>query len=51
MANSKYIVSFNYFHKSLIVLSGTTGSNSIASSAFAIGAPVGIVSAGFSVLK
>ena len=45
---SKYIVSFNYFDKSLIVLSITTGSVSIASFATVIGAPVGIVSASFS---
>ena len=45
---SKYIGSFNYFDKSLIVLSITTGSISIASFATAIGAPVGIASASFS---
>ena len=39
---SKYIASFDYFHKSLIVLSVTTGSISIASLAIIIGAPVGI---------
>ena len=44
----KYIASFNYFDKSLIVLSVTTGSISIASFATVIGAPVGIVSASFS---
>ena len=37
-----------YFEKSLIVLSITTGSVSIASFATVIGAPVGIVSASFS---
>ena len=42
---SKYIASFDYFGKSLIVLSVTTGSISIASFATVIGAPVGIVSA------
>ena len=42
---SKYIASFDYFDKSLIVLSVTTGSISIASFATVIGAPVGIVSA------
>ena len=41
---SKYIASFDYFDKSLIVLSVTTGSISIASFATVIGAPVGIVS-------
>ena len=45
---SKYIVSFNYFDKSLIVLSVTTGSIFIASFATVIGAPVGIASASFS---
>ena len=45
---SKYIASFDYFDKSLIVLSVTTGSISIASFATVIGAPVGIVSASFS---
>ena len=44
----KYIVSFDYFDKSLIVLSVTTGSISIASFATVIGAPVGIISASFS---
>ena len=45
---SKYIASFDYFGRSLIVLSITTGSISIASFATFIGAPAGIVSAGFS---
>ena len=45
---SKYIASSDYFDKSLIVLSVTTGSISIASFATVIGAPVGIVSASFS---
>ena len=45
---SKYIASFDYFDKSLIVLSGTTGGIFIASFTTVIGAPVGIVSAGFS---
>ena len=44
----KCIASFHYFDKSLIVLSATTGSISIASFATVIGAPVGIVSASFS---
>ena len=42
---SKYIASFDYFDKSLIVLSVTTGSISIASFASVIGAPVGMMSA------
>ena len=41
---SKYIASFKYLDKSLIVLSVATGSISIASFATAIGAPVGIIS-------
>ena len=45
---SKYIASFDYFDKSLIVLSITTGSISLASFATVIGAPVGIVSPSFS---
>ena len=46
----KYIASFDYFDKSLIVLSVTTGSISIVSFATVIGAPVGIVNASFSVV-
>ena len=45
---SKYIGSFESFGKSLIVLSVTTGSISIASFATVIGAPVGMMSASFS---
>ena len=45
---SKYIASFDYFDKSLIVLSVTTGSISIASFATVIRAPVGLVSPSFS---
>ena len=44
---SKYIASFDYFDKSLIALSVTTGSISIASFATVIGAPVGMASASF----
>ena len=44
---SKYIASFGYFDKSLIDLSVTTGSISIASFATVIGVRVGIVSASF----
>ena len=36
---SKYIASFDYYDKSLTVLSGTTGSISIASFATVIGTP------------
>ena len=45
---SKYIASFNNFGKSLIVLSATSGSTSIASFATVIGTPVGTVSASLS---
>ena len=45
---SKYIASFDYFGKFLIVLSATSGSISIASFATVIGAPIGIASASFS---
>ena len=45
---SKYIASFDYFDKSLIVLSVTTGIISIASFATVIGVPVGMASASFS---
>ena len=41
---SKCIASFDYFDKSLIVLSVTTGSISIASFATVIGSPVGMMS-------
>ena len=44
----KYIASFDYFDKSLIVFSVTTGSISVASFATVIGAPAGITSASFS---
>ena len=45
---SKYIASFYYFDKLLIVLSVTTSNISIASFETVIGAPVGMVSASFS---
>ena len=45
---SKYIASFDYFDKSLIVFSATSGSISIASFAAVIGASVRIASASFS---
>ena len=43
----RYITSFDYFDKSLIVLSATSGSISIAPFATVIGAPVGITTASF----
>ena len=42
---SKYIASFDYFDKSIVVLSIVTGSISIASFATVMGAAVGILSA------
>ena len=45
---SKYIDSFDYFDKSLIVLSATSGSISIASFATVIETPVGIEKASLS---
>ena len=45
---TKYIASLDYFEKSLIGLSVTTGSISIASFATVIRAPVGIASPSFS---
>ena len=46
---SKYVVSFYYSDQSLIVLSVTTGSISIALFATVIEAPVGMASASFSI--
>ena len=46
---SNYVASFNYFDKSLIAFSGTSGIISIASFATVIGIPVGIASASLSV--
>ena len=45
---SKYIDCFDFFDKSLIVLSVTNGSISIASFATVTGVSVGMVSASFS---
>ena len=45
---SKYIASFSYFDKPLIVLSATSGSIAVASFATVIGTPVGIASASLS---
>ena len=42
---SEYIASFDYFDKSLIVLSATSGSISTATFAAVLGTPVGIASA------
>ena len=45
---NKYFSFFDYFDKSLIVLSVTSGGVSIASFATAIGVPIGTTSASFS---
>ena len=47
---SKYIAFFDYFNKSLIVLSVKTGSISVASFATVIGASVEIANAGFNLV-
>ena len=47
---SKYITSFDYFDRSLMILSGTTGSISFASFSTAIEAPVGMVTASLAFL-
>ena len=47
---SKYIAFCDYFDKSLIVLSATSGSISIAAFATVVGTPVGIVSASLSLI-
>ena len=47
---SKYVTIFDYIDKILIVLSATTGGISIVSFTTAIGAPVGIVSAIFTLI-
>ena len=44
----KYIVSFDYFDKPLIVLLPTSGSSSIASFTTVTGTPIGIASASLS---
>ena len=46
---SKYISFFDYFDKSLIVLSVVSGGSSIASFATVIGAPIGIKSASLNI--
>ena len=44
---SKYVTAFDYIDKILILLSATTGGVCIVSHATVVGAPVGILSAGF----
>ena len=47
---NKYVTTFDYIEKILIVLSATTGGVSIISFTSVIGAPVGIASASFTLL-
>ena len=47
---NKYVTTFDYIDKILIVLSATTGGVSIISFTSIIGAPVGIVSASFTLI-
>ena len=47
---NKYVTIFDHIDKILIVLSATTGGISIVSFTTAIGAPVGIVSASFTLI-
>ena len=47
---NKYIASFDYFDKSLIISSATSGSISVTSFKNVIGAPVGTASASFSLV-
>ena len=47
---SKYVAVFDYIDKILIVLSATTGGVSICSFTSIVGAPVGIASAGFTLI-
>ena len=47
---SKYVSTFNYIDKMLIVLNAATGGIFIISQASVVGAPVGIASAGFTIV-
>ena len=47
---SKYVTAFDYIDKILIVLSATSGGVSIISFTSAVGAPIGIASASFSLI-
>ena len=46
---SKYVTTFNYIDKILIVLNATTGGVCIVSHATVVGAPIGIANAGFTI--
>ena len=50
LIKSKYIAIFDYFGKTLIVLSATSGGISITSFASIIRAPVGIASSSFTLI-
>ena len=47
---SKYVTAFDYIDKILIALSATTGAVCIVSHATVVGAPLGIVSASFTIV-
>ena len=47
---SKYVTTLNYIDKILIVLNATTGGVCIISHATVVGAPIGIVSPGFTIV-
>ena len=47
---NKYVTTFNHIDKILIVLNATTGGICIVSHASVVGAPVGMASAGFTIL-
>ena len=47
---SKYVTTFNYIYKILIILNATIGGICIVSRASVVGAPVGIASAGFTIV-
>ena len=47
---NKYVTAFNYIEKILIVLNATTGGVCIVSHASVVGAPIGIASAGFTIV-
>ena len=48
---NKYVSAFDYFDKTLIVLSATSGGTSIISFSSVIRAPAGIASASLSLVK
>ena len=47
---NKYVTTFNYIHKILIVLNAITGGICIVSRASIVGSPIGIASAGFTII-